>query len=410
MRIYLVYRFVEVFLGKEEAEKRKIFCVCAAYFVINVALFWAFHMAWINFVCNLIGISAVVCLHTRSIKANVFVTCSITLINIGCDAAATLTFISYEDGKAFSQIYEVLTVLLILVCWFLTGMIVTTHKNAEQTFKISLVIVPLCSIAIILFLIYSNTCKEIGIAIVGIGLLVINFFMLYLYNQLLYSVSQKFETEMLEHKVKIYSNQLDVILQSEEKTKALKHDMRHHINELKVLASKYGAEEIGRYVEQMEEFMHNPGEIVASGNVEIDSVLNYMLRMAKEELTTVIVKVMLPEEVKHSFDINVLLGNLLENAIEAAKRTDKKYLSVDIALKRGVLKVQIDNSFLDVDILQKEDGGRIFLTTKKRKEQHGIGLKNVKKIVESYHGNMEIEINEDIFSVKIFLYISKIEN
>lgn len=234
--------------------------------------------------------------------------------------------------------------------------------------------------------------------------------MLYLYNQLLYSVSQKFETEMLEHKVKIYSNQLDVILQSEEKTKALKHDMRHHINELKVLASKYGAEEIGRYVEQMEEFMHNPGEIVASGNVEIDSVLNYMLRMAKEELTTVIVKVMLPEEVKHSFDINVLLGNLLENAIEAAKRTDKKYLSVDIALKRGVLKVQIDNSFLDVDILQKEDGGRIFLTTKKRKEQHGIGLKNVKKIVESYHGNMEIEINEDIFSVKIFLYISKIEN
>lgn len=407
MRIYLIYRFAEVFLGKTEAGKRRTFYVCATYFVVNVALFWVFHMAWINFVCNFIGTSTVVCLYTRSAKTNVFVTCSITLISIGCDVVGTLTFISYEDGKAFSQIYEVLTVFLFIICWFLAEMIVTTHNNVEQTFKISLVVVPLCSIAIVLFLIYSNVCKENGIAIVGIGLLVINFFMLYLYNQLLYSVSQKFETEMLEHKVKIYSNQLDVILQSEEKTKALMHDMRHHICELKILSNKYGAGEIRRYVEQMEKFMCNPGEIVSSGNVEIDSVLNYMLREAKEELTTVIVKVMLPEKVKHSFDINVLLGNLLENAIDAAKGTDKKYLNVDIELMKGILKLQIDNSFLNVDIVRKEDGNRIYRTTKKRKEQHGIGLKNVKKIVEFYHGDIEIEINEDIFSVKTFLYISE---
>ncbi len=186
--------------------------------------------------------------------------------------------------------------------------------------------------------------------------------------------------------------------------------MKHHINELEILANRCGATEIKSYLEQMKEFMYNPGESVSSGNVEIDSVLNYMLQKAKEELTTVIVKVILPEEIKHSFDINVLLGNLLENAIEAAKKTDKKYLSVDIALKKGVLKVQIDNSFSSVAVSQNEEGLRVFLTTKKKKEQHGIGLRNVRKIVESYHGNMEIEINEDIFSVKAFLYIARIEN
>ncbi len=360
--------------------------------------------------CNLAGIGAVVGLYTRSVKENVFVTGSITLINIGCDAVATLSFISYEDGKEFSQIYELLTVLLIFICWFLVGMIVTVHKNVEQTFRFSLVIVPFCSIVIILFLIYSGFCEEIGIAITGIGLLVINFFMLYLYSQLLYSMSQKFETEILEHKVQIYSNQLDVILQSEEKARALRHDMKHHINELRVLANKYGVEEIKRYVEQMEEFMHNPGEIVASGNVDIDSVLNYMLRKAKEELTTVLIKVLVPEEIKHSFDINVLLGNLLENAIEAAKQSDQKYLSVNIALKRGVLKVQIENSFSNIDMLHKEDAGKVFLSTKRDKEKHGIGLKNVKKIIESHHGSMEIETNKNIFCVKASLYISKSKN
>lgn len=60
-----------------------------------------------------------------------------------------------------------------------------------------------------------------GIAIVAMGLLVINFFMLYLYNQLLHSVLQKYETEMLKNQVKIYANQLDVIFHSEEKVKAV---------------------------------------------------------------------------------------------------------------------------------------------------------------------------------------------
>ena len=58
----------------------------------------------------------------------------------------------------------------------------------------------------------------------------------------------------------------------------------------------------------------------------------------------------------------------------------------------------------------ERDSGRVFLTTKKRKEQHGIGLQNVKKIVESYNGNMNIQTEEDIFSVKLILYMSRIEN
>lgn len=409
LRIYLIYRFSEIFFGKSEAEKRKIFCVCAAYYISNIALFWIFHMAWINIVCNLIGISAIVGLHTKSIKTNVFVTCSTYVINMGCDVAVVVMFADYADGQMFSQVCEILTVFLILICWFLAGKIVTTHNDAEQTFIFSFIIVPLCSIAIILFLIYSEVCGEAGVGVVSIGLLVINFFMLYLYNQLLYSVSKKYETEMLEQKVQIYSNQLSIILESQERTKALKHDLKHHINELKMLANKYKVEEIRYYVAQMEEFMNNPEEAVASGNVEIDSVLNYMLQRARDELKSIDVKVTLPENVKHSFDINVLLGNLLENAIEAARQTDKGLLYVDISLRKGVLKIQIDNSFQTVDMLQK-DGDRIFLTTKRRNEQHGIGLKNVKKIVKSHQGNMDIEIAEDIFSVKIYMYMSEMEN
>ncbi|MCM1410149.1 MAG: GHKL domain-containing protein [Lachnospiraceae bacterium] len=411
-RVYLIYRFSKVFFGRTVQEKNKAIIVCASFYIVNTALFWMYHTAWINIVCNLLGISEIVRLYTKSIKTNIFVSGTIYLINMGCDVAGTLLFIRYEDGQQFNQIYEIVSVFMILMCLLLAGKIVTIHKNVERTQSVSLILIPLCSIVIISILIYSNTCEEIGIAVVALGLLVINFFMLYLYNQLLHSISQKYETEMLKNQVRIYANQLDVIFQSEEKVKSLRHDMKHHMNELMLLANKYGAVEIQDYIDRMEGFVHNPKEIISSGNVEIDSVLNYMLQKAKEKLKTVTVKVMLPEEIKHSFDLNVLIGNLLENAIEAAIRTDKKYLNVYIALNRGVLKIQIDNSFLAENISKKEeeDGRKIFLTTKKRKEQHGIGLKNVKKIVESYNGNMNIQTKGDIFSVKLILYMSRIGN
>ena len=93
----------------------------------------------------------------------------------------------------------------------------------------------------------------------------------------------------------------------------MRHDMKHHMNELKILAAKGEISAIEEYIDDMREFINNPYEIVSSGNLEIDSVMNYMLYRAEEEGCNVNVKVQLPESVRHSFDINVILGNLLEN-------------------------------------------------------------------------------------------------
>lgn len=407
-RIVLIDRFVSIFLGEyKNTKSRKIF-VCGCFLMINTALYWKFHIAWINILSNLIGISAIIRLYTKSVKANIFAACSVYLINCGCDVAVYSLFTDYQDGKEYNQVYAVIVLLLILMCEFLTEKLITIHKNGEAAPNFPLILVPLCSIAIICFMIYSGTCVGREAAIVSIGLLVINFLMLYLYNLLLHFISQKYETAMLEQKVKEYANQLDVIRQSEEKIKALRHDMKHHMNEIKLLANRYHAAEIQEYVDSMETYIQNPNEIVSTGNVEIDSVLNYMLQMAKEKLKTVSVKVMLPEKMKHTFDINVLIGNLLENAIEAALQTDRKYLNVHMILKKGVLKIRIENSFLPAEIKEEErQGSSLFLTTKKEKEQHGIGLKNVRRIVEAYSGIMEVTPQNDIFCVNIILYMPK---
>ena len=136
--------------------------------------------------------------------------------------------------------------------------------------------------------------------------------------------------------------------------------------------------------------------------MEVDSVLNYMLQKAKKMQLNTIVKVAIPEDMKHSFDLNIIIGNLFQNAIDAAVETEEKFLSVELSLKSGILVLEIENSFLPEKIRKDKYGN--FLTTKKDLESHGIGLKSVKQMVEKYHGDMDINIKETYFCVKSVSY------
>lgn len=410
-RIFLIGRCASIFLGVD-VDKKKKHIVYGCFYVINTVLFWEFHTVWINMICNLMGIGAIVWLYTKSVRTNLFITGTIYLVNCGCDVAATSLFVNYRDGGAYNQIYAVISLFLIFMCELVIEKMITIHKDAEDAQNISLVLMPICSIIVITLLVYTDTCTDIGLTIVSIGLLIANFLMLYLYNLLLHSISQQYEMEMLKTQLQAYANQLNVVLRGEEKIKALRHDIKHHLSELMLLANKHDVAEIQKYIDEMNSFLKNPNEIVASGNLEIDSVLNFMLQKAEKELKTVDIKVMLPEKVRHSFDINVMLGNLLENAIDAAGKTENKYLSVHIKLKRGILKVKIENSFESSCTLCEKQNRKdtILKTTKPFTEQHGIGLKNVKKIVEKYNGTMAVTAQEGIFCVNLLLYMARMEN
>ncbi len=400
-RVYLIYKFIHIFFERKSEQQVKEILAYGSFYIINTVLFCRYHEVWINILSNLIGIGCLVCIYTKQIKSIFFITCSIYFIQMGCDTIATLPFISYQDGESFTQVYFVITVFLILVCELLTERIVSERRQNEAMTDLSLSLIPLGSVVMLSLLIFTDSCTEKGLVILCIGLLIVNFFTYYLYNRLAGVIFQKYENEVLRQKVESFSHQMEIIMSGEEKVKALQHDMKHHMNEIKVMARKQEYEAIQGYIEDMKEFIENPNDMVSSGNMEIDSVLNYMLHRAKSELNTVNVKVQIPNTVHKSFDLNIILGNLLENAIKAAKQTEEKLLNVLIQEKQGVLHIEIENSYEG----KIEYKNNIFLTTKKDKESHGIGLSSVKRMVEKYHGLMEIEIIKRMFCVKIILYM-----
>lgn len=176
--------------------------------------------------------------------------------------------------------------------------------------------------------------------------------------------------------------------------------MKHHIRNLEILAEKNEQDEIAVYVRKMNQFALNSDEIVFSGNSEIDSVLNYQLNEAKAVLKEVVTNIKIPEDFANLFELNVILGNLLENAIYASKQTEEKYLRILLEMNKGILYLEINNSF-NSDI--KENNNKLEST--KKTGGHGIGLANVKRIVEEKHGNIEVSSSEHRFCVRIMLYL-----
>ncbi|MEG2345705.1 MAG: GHKL domain-containing protein, partial [Anaerovoracaceae bacterium] len=97
--------------------------------------------------------------------------------------------------------------------------------------------------------------------------------------------------------------------------------------------------------------------------------------------------------------------NLLDNALRAIENCDngigKKILHVTMKEEPGKLFIQMENSHSES--IRKVDN--TFKTTKAKEVGHGIGLKNVQRVVDAYHGHMEIDYTDDSFLVRLFLFL-----
>lgn len=404
-RTYLIKRFIDTLAGKSRLDRRQEFCAYGVFFLLTLGGYLAFHTVWVNMLSNICGMFVLVSFHNKSVKNNIFIVGVIYLILVGCDVVGVWLFVDYVDGAGFDQIFSVLSVFFVFICELLVEKLVQKRRNTDTAQSFPLIIVPACSIILLILLYYFEKEKE-PLIIVAVGLLLINFLLLYLYNALCEAMAQNYEIEMFRRQVEAYANQLDVILQSENRVRTLRHDLKHHMGEIQYLAEKHKAKDIEDYIERMREALTNPNEIVSTGNFEMDSVLNYMLQKARQKGFAVNAKVQIPESVIHSYNLNVILGNLLENAIEAGEQTKEKILNVQIRMRQGILRIEVENSYRGKRFLREssEHGIKTYRTTKAGKNQHGIGLGSVRRIVEENNGSMELIPGEKFFTVRLILY------
>ena len=403
-RTYLLKRFMGVFFPQAPENKVKEKVFYALFFITTIGVYMLFHYPPANITSNLVMMYLVACLHKGEQKKKIVVTFLIYGINMFCDVLSMYSFSNYQVGGDYNLIAAYVTVLFIAICEFVLE---RTMKKREQVnfappYWYLILLVPIISIGMLQTLILNNLNNRKILIIVSACVLIINLLIFYLYNALVDTYRKIEENAAYEMQSASYAKQLDILMQSEKKVSALRHDMKHHLNELYSLSKKNFNEEAMEYISEMRDYMQNEEELVRSGNKEIDSILNYMFNRARHELDRVEHKINVPQGVAlKSFDTTVIFGNLLENAIEAARQcTGEKWLSVHVQYEKGILFANIKNNYAAV---KKKDSR--YLTTKQGKG-HGIGLQNVERAIEKYQGSMEISDANQVFEVRLLLYVS----
>lgn len=210
---------------------------------------------------------------------------------------------------------------------------------------------------------------------------------------------EQFEQQMLwnERLLNEQKKYYELLLQKEEITKKIRHDMKSQLGCLGRFLENEEYERAKEYLGELIGGIQRLNILVSTGNDVVDIVVNDIVQGEKILLNW---KGRIPSKLNMTnAEICILFSNLLKNAAEAVRDVKDKTVNVTIKVKGHHLLLEESNQTSNPVIIEE---GRL-KTTKHDKEKHGIGSQNVREIVEKYNGSVSYYCEAQIFRVNIIL-------
>lgn len=197
---------------------------------------------------------------------------------------------------------------------------------------------------------------------------------------------------------------MDSVAVLDEHVCKMRHDLKNHVNTLNMLLSdeEHGQERAKQYLLEYVRQTAALQEFVKTKNSVADAVLNAKLMYCKEQDIPAVISVDKNIRGLTQTELCCVLGNLLDNAIEAELKLSKaqRKIEIKIVMIEEVLDILIRNRIAE-PVLQDVQKVKNIGTTKQDAENHGFGLKNVREIVKKYDGFMDLYEDSGCFCVHI---------
>lgn len=389
IRVYTIYVFMNIFLGKSRLNILLNRLTYVSYFFVDTLCWLYAQNSTLNLILNTLPILLITFQYYSSWSKKVFSVISSCAIGMFIDWVA---FAIFDDNKIIKSGF--IQAVIFLICCSLFRYY---YKNKDEyPFKSKyswlLILTSIGTALIGVLTVNNNSSYDYLIALI---LLFINFMNFYIYNLEQESFKAHHKLKLIETSNYAYQNQIKIMNESQQKIRFLRHDFYRHINKLKLLSEENDIKSIRQYLNEMEDAVVIKKEYSKTGNEDVDSLLNYELSLADEFGAEIIYDVNLPEKLNiSSFDITIILGNLMDNAIEALRHSERKLLKVNIQFNKGIIRIDIENSY-DPTYRKKNDG-----------REHGIGLLSVENTLQKYHGKLDSYPEESKYHTTAIFYNS----
>lgn len=301
----------------------------------------------------------------------------------------------------FSFILRLIELLLIR-CMVL---MIRHHGKGEVTGKqvlISLVI-PMFSIVNLFSFLYF---MQIYLTEEMLALFIFNLILLLGINiYFAYLIDTMSKNNRLENELNLYREQARLQVnyyQREEKryeeSGKLIHDIRNHISALEQLYREDDSNQAAAYAGDIHGMLNRFNQTYYTSEKLLNIILNEKVDTMKNAGIYADIRI---GEISLSFmkevEVTTVFANLLDNAIEAAGKAHQPFAKLRVNLVGNFLSIHMENS-CDSQPVKK---GAEYKTTKKG--QHGYGLKNIRRVVDQYDGDMQCDWEDGVFTTTIML-------
>ena len=403
---FLITYFICSFMGHNFSTKKGIVIFLAGGIAETIIVLIMNHLTFYEGVLGAIYVAvhfiyALICLKGSVLK-KLFISI-LTEVCLLCVNALVTGLLSMVFGDDLSVIYTqqtlsrflaILIVQALLVYLFSVILKFTSRNSVALDFKEWLLIlsvfgISFIAIALIHFTQQSSELSEqsIGILLISeLGIIIINIVCFYM--TLAMSKGKKAAEElMLAKQQEAYGKQYaEAVRHQYEETRRIRHDIKQSYTVIGSLIKDGKYEEAQEYILSDKQTIEATEVLVDVGNDFINAMLNAKLTAAKTAGAEVICGVVKDISGVKPTDLCNLLGNLLDNALEAVKKCESndRLIEVNIHKSNNSLVVTVSNTISDAEnSLNNISKG---ISSKADPSGHGFGAKSIKRIAEKYNG------------------------
>ena len=231
-----------------------------------------------------------------------------------------------------------------------------------------------------------------------------------LFQDMIYRNREKSSRIILEKQVSSLQEHMGEMERVYSGIRGMRHDMKNTISLIMQLAA--GKEEgLQIYLEELNQTMDRLEFRFKTGNMVVDTLLNMKYHEIADTIPDLRMDVeglQFPEKLFiQSYDIGIILGNALDNAMEACQKLKEKesdaeaFIYISSFQKRELFFLKVENSF-NGRVVRKPQN-EFPVTDKADRENHGIGLVNIKSTAEKYQGTMDFKVKGRVFILSVMM-------
>ena len=327
-------------------------------------------------------------------------------------SALMMILIDSNISKAYDQGFYRLTIMTISQTMFFYIYIFIKNKtfnkhilfaNKKYFILISLILfINLVAITVVVWMYGNISFKDnIYIIIITVCISALSLLELLLFYNILKNSIQEAEKDKLLFQYEIegkYYSQINDIL---EDMRIIKHNLKNSLIIIDTYNKTNQKEKLQKYVDEL----LNDTNILVVPQIDKENIITSYLSYKVEQAKANEIKVDIENNLTSSInidktDICQVIGNIMDNAIEANKKNIDKYIKLLLYNKDNYMIIKSENPAKE-PLLIKDN---VILTTKKDTKNHGLGLRSIKKIAEKHNGSLEAELTNEVFQIKaVFL-------